>query len=73
VGCAVSQVCHLPGGAKEDTYLYALGEMASAIKRSPKNEISGDYFRKAKYGRRLAKDQRRTWADLGFKCERDVA
>lgn len=36
-------------------------------------EISRDYFPKAKYGRRLPSDQRKTWADLGFKFERDAA
>ena len=43
------------------------------MKTVAKTELTRDYFPKAKYGRRLAKDQRRTWADLGFKFERDVA
>jgi alkylation response protein AidB-like acyl-CoA dehydrogenase len=43
------------------------------MKTVAKSELTRDFFPKAKYGRRLEKDQRRTWADLGFKFERDVA
>ncbi|PZU85492.1 MAG: hypothetical protein DI528_12045 [Shinella sp.] len=38
-----------------------------------KTEVTQEYFPKAKYGRRLPASERKTWADFGFKFERDVA
>lgn len=43
------------------------------MKTVAKIELSGEYFPKAKYGRRLPPEARKTWADLGFVFQRDVA
>ncbi|TGS85889.1 acyl-CoA dehydrogenase [Mesorhizobium sp. M3A.F.Ca.ET.174.01.1.1] len=43
------------------------------MKTVAKTELSRDYHPKAKYGRRLPESERKTWADLGFRFNRDAA